>query len=215
MKKQIIEIVKKIIFNYTNIGNPKYSYNVEPIQLAEIINSLEDLSNVSGNICEIGVARGLTTRFICEHLTNTNFKNNYYCIDTFQSFTDGDINYEIKKRNKSKDEISGFSYNNYEKWVKNFKEYKFLKAIKSDVKKINFQELSPLKFCFVDVDLYLPTKHVLENIPKYMVEGGIIIIDDVKANDTWDGAYQAFMEFVKDKQINYKIFGSKSGLIKF
>ena len=215
MKNFIKEIIKKLVFKYTDIGNADYKYNVEPAQLAEIINSLDSLSNVDGNICEIGVARGMTTRFICEHLVNTNFQGKYYCIDTFDSFTNEDVKFEIKFRKKSKNEISGFSYNNFNKWKKNFKNYEFLEAFKSDIKNFDLSSISPLKFCFLDVDLYLPTKFVLENISKHMIDGGILIVDDVRDNDTWDGSYEAFMEYVTKNNLDYKLVGNKSALIKY
>ena len=91
MKRLIIEKAKKFIFEYTNIGKPNYNYNLDPIQLAEIINSLETLKNIDANICEIGVARGMTSRFICEHLSTNKFNDFFYCIDTFDSFTSEDI----------------------------------------------------------------------------------------------------------------------------
>ena len=72
MKKIIIETIKKFIFNNTPFGAPSYSYNLEPIQLSEIIVSIEKIKNIKGSICEIGVARGMTSRFICEHLKNQN-----------------------------------------------------------------------------------------------------------------------------------------------
>ena len=85
MKKIILENIKKFIFNYTRFGAPSYSYNLEPIQLSEIILSIEKTKELSGSICEIGVARGMTTRFICEHLKLLNYKEKFFCIDTFSS----------------------------------------------------------------------------------------------------------------------------------
>ena len=40
---------------------------------SEIILSIEKTKELSGSICEIGVARGMTTRFICEHLKTLNY----------------------------------------------------------------------------------------------------------------------------------------------
>ena len=114
MKKLLIENIKKFIFNYTPFGAPVYSYNLEPIQLSEIIVSIEKIKNIKGSICEIGVARGMTSRFICEHLKIQNYKETFYCIDTFASFEKEDIDFEIQNRKKDKKEIVGFSYNNFE-----------------------------------------------------------------------------------------------------
>ena len=48
-----------------------------------------------------------------------------------------------------------------------------------------------------------------------MVSGGIIIVDDIKNNHAWDGAYQAFNEFVNSNSYNYRIIGTKCGIINF
>jgi hypothetical protein len=50
IKQKTKEIIKKILFRYTNLGSPTYSYNLEPLQLTEIINSLEKVKNFRGNI---------------------------------------------------------------------------------------------------------------------------------------------------------------------
>jgi hypothetical protein len=214
VKTTIIETIKKFIFRYTKLGAPVYAYNLEPLQLAEIINSLDKLKEVDGCICEIGVARGMTTRFISEYLQELKKIPNFYCIDTFSSFIKDDINYEIEHRQKKKSELTGFSYNNFESWKNNFKNYKFIKAIKTDVKNFDFQEIKPIKFALLDVDLYLPTLSALQNLKKSMTKGGIIIVDDVSENNSWDGAGQAFNEFVKENSLKFRLVGKKCGIIE-
>lgn len=68
MKKEIHEFVKKMVFKYTNILDPKYQYLVEPIQLAFLVNFLNENRYINGNILEVGVDKGFTTRFLCEHI---------------------------------------------------------------------------------------------------------------------------------------------------
>jgi len=215
LKNRIKDFIKKIIFNYTNFGKPNFPYNLEPSQLSEIIFSLDKLENVDGCICEIGVARGMTTRFICEHLNNKSKNTNFYCIDTFSSFETDDINYEVKNRNKNKSDLIGFSYNNFDRWKKNFEKFKFVRPIKADVKKFDFKTIMPIKLAILDVDLYAPTISSLNNIKDCMSKGGILIVDDIKKDERWDGAEQAFYEFVKKESLDYKLVGNKCGVIKF
>ena len=208
------ELAKKVAFRYSNIGNPTYEYNLEPIQLAEIINAIEKVSDIEGNICEIGVARGMTTRFICEHIVNQKMNVKYYCLDTFTGFIQDDVEFEVKQRNKNHDEINGFAYNDYRKWKSNFSKFSFVEAAKCDVKHFDLQKIKPIKFLLLDVDLNQPTKYVLDRLTTFMVRGGIVMVDDVLDNNTWDGSYKAFMEFVENNDCTYKKFGNKGGLIR-
>ncbi len=209
------EKIKKLLFKFTSLGAPTYSYNLDPLQLSEIINSLEKVKKINGNICEVGVARGMTTRFVCEYLKNINDKPKYYCIDTFDSFVEADVQHEINKRNKNKSELIGFSYIDYNNWKKNFKTFPEVEAIKTDVKDFNFEKIKPIKFAILDVDLYLPTLSALKNIKDNMSEGGILMVDDISKNNSWDGASQAFYEIVNKFSLKYRLVGEKCGIIEF
>ena len=132
--QEIKEITKKFLFRYTKLGSPTYSYNLEPLQLAEIIHSLDKVKVLEGSLCEIGVARGMTTRFICEHIKELKNVPKFYCIDTFDSFVKDDINYEVEHRNKKRSELSGFSYNNFEE-LESIVEKNDIGVIKMEVKR--------------------------------------------------------------------------------
>jgi hypothetical protein len=216
MTNTAIEFLKKIIFRFTNLANPKYDYNIEPAQLLELLTSIDNFASKTQKSCivEIGVARGMTTRFLSEHISLKNYDVEYYCIDTFSSFTDKDLNFEVKKRGKNTKELLGFSYNDYKKWKINFKKFSFIKPIKHDCSTFDFSTIAPINLCFLDVDLYLPTKNTLNNIWDHMAINSTIIVDDVMDNNQWDGAYQAFMEFVNEKKLNYYLVGNKCGVIK-
>ena len=222
MKFFIIEFTqffKRIVFKYTKFGKPIYPFNIEPSQLSKLTNLLDELNETKGNFVEIGVARGQTTLFLSRHIENTNYldKNKdfkYYAIDTFASFLKEDINYEIKNRGKILSELKGFNYMSFEKWKTNFKNYHFVKPIKSDCSIFNYEKISPIKIAFIDVDLYLPTKKALNKIFKHVIKGGYILIDDVLDNKNYDGAFQAYMEFCSENNINPKIIGNKCGIIR-
>ena len=215
MRKKLTELIKRLIFRHTNFAKPSYKYNVEPAQLSELIKSIDRLAMGRKNtIVEIGVARGMTTRFLAEHISLNSYNVDYFCLDTFSSFIDKDINYEVEKRNKNKKDLLAFEYNDYLKWKKNFQEYKFIKPIKCDCSTFDFSSIAPINLCFLDVDLYKPTINTLNKIWDFMAEDSVIIIDDVKENNEWDGAFQAFMEFVNEKKLNYYLVGTKCGVIK-
>jgi hypothetical protein len=46
-----------------------------------------------------------------------------------------------------------------------------------------------------------------------LVDGGAILVDDVLDGSTYDGAYQAYMEFCAVRGITPRIIGNKCGVI--
>jgi hypothetical protein len=213
--KSIQEAAKSFAFKYTSLGVPTYCYNIEPIQLATLINEIERLKEVKGNIVEIGVARGLTTRLLCQHIINQKLDASLtlYAVDTFDSFTNEDLDYEVQKRGKILPELKAFGYNDFKVWKKNFSRYPFVQAIQSDCSIVNYAKIGPIKLAFLDVDLYLPTKKTLVKLYEVLVDGGVILVDDVLANNKYDGAYQAYMEFCDEYKIQPLVIGNKCGLI--
>lgn len=216
MRNRIKRFAKKVMFRYTDLAKPKYPYNVEPIQLAEIVKGIDNVVIPGKKICvvEVGVARGMTTRFIAEHIQLQRYNADYYCIDTFSSFTKNDLAIEVKERGKKREDLHGFAYNDYEVWKKNFKEFSFIIPVQCDCSKFDFSKIAPINFCFLDVDLYRPTKNVLNNIWIHMAPSSLLVVDDVLDNACWDGSHQAFMEFVSERNLDYKIIGNKCGILK-
>ena len=214
--KILKEYIKKLVFRHTKLGVPRYSYNVEPEQLAEIISGIVSLSKNREklNLLEIGVARGMTTRFIAEHIVRNKLAANFYCLDTFSSFTKSDLDHEIQQRGKDPSELNGFAYNDFQIWKRNFSEFEFIKAIKCDVGQFDFSNVvGGIDLVFLDVDLYLPTLKALRNMKNFLNDGAIVLVDDVADNNRWDGAFEAFFEFVSETGLDYQLVGNKCGKI--
>ena len=53
----------------------------------------------------------------------------------------------------------------------------------------------------LDLDVYEPTSHALKIFSKYMVKGGLILLDDY---GTVEGATRATDEFCKEKKLEIK-----------
>jgi len=216
LRASLTEAAKTIAFRHTKLGVPTYPYpNVEPIELATLVTEIERLKQVEGNIVEIGVARGMTTRFLCEHIVKQNLQGTLtlYAIDTFASFTNQDLEFEVKKRGKALSELKAFGYNDFEVWKRNFAAYPFVKAIQSDCAAFDYARVTPVKVAFLDVDLYVPTKRTLPKLYEALVQGGVILVDDVRDNHVYDGAYQAYVEFCRELGVAPRIIGSKCGVI--
>jgi hypothetical protein len=213
--KTLEQRVKSFAFRHTQFGGPHYSYNLEPIQLSTLINEIERLHDIQGNILEIGVARGMTTRFLCQHIVRQKLQDSltFYAIDTYESFTQRDLDFEIQSRGKKLLELKGFAYGDYEAWKKHFTPYPFVKVIRSDCSSVDYLSLSPIKLSLLDVDLYVPTRNVLPKLYAATVVGGVILVDDVEDDKPYDGAYQAYMEFCSERNMPPQVIGNKCGVI--
>jgi predicted O-methyltransferase YrrM len=214
--KTLKEKAKALIFRHTSLAAPTYRYNIEPIQLAYLIIEIERLKNVQGNIVEIGVARGLTTRFLAQHIKNQKMDQSLklYAVDTFESFTEADLAFEVSNRGKSLEALDAFKYNDYDVWKKNFSEFKFVVPVQTDCSIVDYDKLGPIKVAFLDVDLYLPTQKTLPKLYSALVPGGVILVDDVLQGTDYDGAYQAYMEFCEAVGQAPEIIGNKCGVIR-
>jgi hypothetical protein len=216
MREVLREFAKKVVFRYTRFGAPRYPYNVEPLQLATLVFELERVRNLRGAILEVGVARGMTTRFLCEHLVRSGqTSERLYALDTFESFNEKDVDFEVAGRGKRKGELAAFGYNDFGTWRKNFRDFPFVTPLKADCSTFEYRSIGPIKLAFLDVDLYRPTKEALRGITDQLCEGGVILVDDVKADRyNWDGAYQAYVEFCSENGIEPELLGEKCGLIR-
>lgn len=210
------EILKRVAFKYLKIGKPKYPYMLDPIQLCILIKKIDELYEIKKrplNIYEIGVARGMTTAFLASHILFEKLPHQIICIDTFEGFTAKDLKHEVTIRGKSKSDLLGFSYNDYDIWRNNFSHLKFVKVVKSDIADYEISAEEDVDVVLADVDLYLPTKIILEKFYPNLSIGGMILVDDVKDNSCWDGAHEAYHEFCSMNMIEPNLLGRKTGLI--
>jgi hypothetical protein len=213
-----IDLMKRVAFRHTALGKPKYPFNIEPVQLATLVLEIDRLRDTVGAIVEVGVARGMTTRFVCEHLIRRGCTHQeLYAIDTFRSFLKTDIDYEVTQvtpRGEAwgKELKRMFAYNDFEAWKRNFNDFPFVKAIQSDCATFDFATIAPIKLAFLDVDLYLPTKRALPRIYEHVCDGGTIMIDDVEGDDI--GACRAYMEFCEELKVSPTVVGNRCGIIR-
>ena len=209
------EFAKKIAFRYTPFGAPHYPYPcMEPIELATLVMEMERLRGKPGAIFEIGVARGMTTRFLAEHIQASGSGDRLIAIDTFSSFVDSDVAFEIAHRGKNRIDIAAFAYNNFEAWKRNFRAFDFVEAIKADCAQVDYGSIGPVKLALLDVDLYLPVSRTLPPLYGALVPGGVILVDDVAGDKVYDGAHQAYHEFCAERGLAPTMVGNKCGLIR-
>ena len=172
------------------------------------------ISNVKGDIFEFGVFKGVSLiRFLTfRDIINKKITKHVYGFDAFGKFP-------IPKKNKShKSRDSQFARFHDERIGEGIKEKKFKKIllkkkfnkftlikgnINTSLEKFLIKKKNKLKISLLhlDLDIYSPTKLVLEKLYKFVSKNGIILLDDYKHIK---GATSAVDEFLKNKP-NLKI----------
>ena len=171
------------------------------------------IMNVPGDICECGVFKGISSiRFAAFRDFFNNSSNKLILFDIFGKFPEADYSKDVKNRNNFiKDAgLHGISKNQLNKILKN-KKIKNFELIQGDITKTvkTYAEKHPrlkISLLHIDVDLYGPTKTILENFYPHVVKGGIIILDDY---NVFPGETKAVNEFFKNQKINIQKFKNR------
>ena len=146
-----------------------------------------------------------------------NIQKTYYAIDTFVGFIAEDVAFEVSNRGKTKDLFTGF-HANKKKWFDGTMQdnnINRVRSIETDVNKYDLRTLGSLSFVIVDVDLYRPTKKSLHELYEVLSPSGIIVVDDCDySNIRWDGANQAYKEFMKERSHSTQIIHGKLGIVR-
>jgi len=192
----------------------------KPTQLIFLTECIKSVYNVPGSFVEAGCAYGATTVFLNKFMNDENMEREYYVIDTFSGFKKEHVDYEVKRAEKSpalqSRLLSSFSENR-KSWFDRTMELHdvhLAKSIEKDISEFDFATLAPIAFCLLDVDLYIPIRASLPRIFAAMSPGGILIVDDCQPNELWDGALQAYEEFIKENGMPREIACDKLGIVR-
>jgi SAM-dependent methyltransferase len=191
-----------------------------PTELIFLTECITSVSAVPGSFLEVGCAYGATTVFLNKFMKEKNIRRNYYAIDTFAGFAKDHVTYEMKQRKKSsiiEHHLRSTFRDNNKQWFDKMMALHDIEdviTLEKDASRWDFSGLGPIAFCLIDVDLYIPVKESLSNIYRMMSPGGIVIVDDCWNVEAWDGALQAYEEFVTSKRIPREIVGQKLGIIR-
>ncbi|WP_170207645.1 TylF/MycF/NovP-related O-methyltransferase [Luteibacter pinisoli] len=195
----------------------EYVYQFNPPQLVFLCQLLADVQSVTGNLVEVGCAHGHSTLFFNRYLDGIRFmRKKYFAIDTFAGFVAEDIQYEVARRHKTAEMYDAFQDNSLDAFEASMRKHAVsrVEAIQCDVNAYDLESLGPLCFALLDVDLYRPIKKALPELYAALSPGGVIVVDDCNPmNFYWDGAYQAYREFMQSQGMTPKVVHGKLGLI--
>lgn len=218
------ELTKRIAYRSRLLGwlaRPAYEYNLHPGELALLVDAIDRTRDLGGVILEVGVARGLTTIFLREHMRCSGDTRRYICVDTFNGFTPADVAFEREERHREGPEygirgaLGAFSYNDVRVFRRNLNGYQ-VDILKKDCGSLTLGEIGPVAVALLDVDLYKPTKRAIGTIYDALIPGGLLMVDDVPERcgvSPYDGAHAAYHEFCAERGIAPRLVAHKAGIL--
>lgn len=219
IKRAITSIVKDAVIR-TGIGKQPvfsvYQYMFDPEQLRFLMDIVTETASIPGSYVEAGCAHGATTAMLRKWMVCKGIKKPYYAIDTFRGFRPEHVEHEIKSRRKPRNIRYPFSSNKKEWFDCSMKVsgVNDVVSIEADVARFEFSSIGPISFCLLDVDLYIPMAAALPSIYDACSPGATIVCDDCEPNSLYDGALQAYEEFVKSRHLQKSIVLGKLGIIR-
>jgi hypothetical protein len=181
----------------------------DPSRFSKFITHLElfrQTSNVRGEIMEFGIFKGnsffrwLKFRDLLEHTASRKIIG----FDVFGDFPEANFEEDKEKRAAFVAETNGGKSISYEEITNLLAKQnlnKNIEIIKGDILKTLDQYLDKnphlkLSLLHIDVDLYEPTKLILEKLYSRVTKGGIVILDDYGA---FAGTNKAVDDFFENK----------------
>jgi hypothetical protein len=196
--------------------SPRYPYKIDPGELCALVGLIESSRQSGGSVIEIGVAQGDTSVFLLEHLTTMNDDRELLLFDTFSGFTDDSIAVEVQERGKDRSEYDKFQYGDEAIFQKKLFRagYAKFRTFKGDAARFDWSSVAPIGAVLLDIDLYAPTKTILQSIYPCLCMGGGIVVDDCVENTPWDGSLQAYEEFISANNLPFERAGYTGAVIR-
>jgi hypothetical protein len=148
------------------------------------------------DVVEVGVFRGGTAKIILEGIQNVpESKSRAYLIDTFSGHPENAVNSKLDGAQRVR-QFSDTSYGEVRNFLQEYTpRFELIQENALNLRKDSLPTLKKIGMCHIDMDLYLPTLHVLNVFSKRMVIGSIFVIDDYN-NARSPGTNLAVSEFL-------------------
>lgn len=181
----------------------------ETSRIGKFLNHLDiykKILDLPGDIVEFGIYKGtsLVRLLSFRNLLENDFSRKIYAFDVFGKFPN-DLKLETDRDFvKRFEEAGGFGISKekleFHLQKKNFENFELIEGnILDTVPQFTMQNpAQKIALLHIDVDVYEPTKVILEQFWNKLVPGGILMLDDY---GTVEGETKAVDEFFKDKNI--------------
>jgi predicted O-methyltransferase YrrM len=216
---RVAELAKFVVYRTPLVSRlmaPSYPYKLDPAELSTMIALIDATRGTGAAIAEVGVAQGDSSVFLLEHLRTTRDERPLLLFDTFSGFTEESVEAEVSARGRARREYDAFRYGDEQRFRRNLAKagYSNFETISGDAAAFDWQSIAPIAAVLLDVDLYQPSIHILNAVYPLLVPGGGIVVDDCVPVPPWDGALQAYEEFVRSHDLPFERVGHKGALIR-
>ncbi len=187
----------------------------EPSRIGKVLSQFEifkKISKVEGNIFEFGVFKGSSLMRIAAFRNILNIDHKIiYGFDIFGKFPKQQIVEDNKFiKNFEKKSGIGISKKDLNKFLK-LKNYVNIKLIQGDIIKtlprfLKLNKKLKISLIHIDVDVYKPSKLILESLYNSLSIGGVIMFDDYSVIE---GETKAVNEFFQNKKIKKNFLKAK------
>ena len=167
-------------------------------------------STGGGLVLEFGVYKGASLRF-----WGNNLNNQVFGFDSFEGLAEtfGGIDSSTKflRQGKKPRRIGKNSHlivGRVENTLENFLKEHPVSGLKEE-------ENGLIRFCHFDMDVYEPTKYVLERIKSRLQPGSLLLFDEFIGNPNWKHSeYKALKETLEDTRYEWVAFGPNQALLR-
>lgn len=200
---------------FNRLMAPSYPYKLDPAQLTAMCMLIDATAGTGASVAEIGVAKGDTSVFLLEHLRTVEDERELLLFDTFAGFTPESVEVEVEQRGKSRTYYDKFRYGDEARFTQNLDRagYQRFRTVAGDAAKFEWSSIAPVGAAILDVDLYAPTLAIMNAIWPHLHESGGIVVDDCLGDGAWDGALQAYEEFIAHHALPFRRLGRKGALL--
>lgn len=168
-----------------------------------------------GDIVEIGCSYGQTSVVIKTFIDLFCPHKDFWVFDSFE----GILGTSDKDSNAHGHCGDGDLSSSLDNFIKRFDQFDIClpdKISKVDVREMKEDELpDKISFCYIDLDIYEPTKHILPLIWNRLKEGGVIVIDDYYYEEVFNGVKPAVDEFLEENLIKLHAHTEKDKMQNF
>jgi hypothetical protein len=185
----------------------KKNNDVDLVRLLFLICSVKEIlsSGIEGSFVELGVYKGNSAKILKDLAP----ERKLHLFDTFEGFSEKDLNVESKEIHK--DHFKDSLLDEVKSFFKNDKKVYFYPGYFPDTANA-FDKTEVISLLHLDADLYKPTKSALEFFYPKVQKKGFIIIHDYFSG-AWPGVKKSVDEFFKDKKEGITRIPDKSGTI--